>query len=228
MVREAFPGRRTQVVAAAAALVDALRCLDLRSRAGRRRLVRRRRRRRRALVGTLDAAARGDGEAARGRPAQPVGISPARRRVQERPDTAAGRDAGREGACSSSASASSASSSACFRGATARASPRSTRWTSTSRWRGKARRICRGARRRSSTSCSAICRYPWLAPYLHLIAGHRRLCAGELESASGSDGATAIREAQRQLAVAHESGSPLIKVVAEYLATTARPCSPLP
>ena len=69
---------------------------------------------------------------------------------------------------------------------------------------------------------------PWLAPYLHLIAGHRRLCAGELESASGSDGATAIREAQRQLAVAHESGSPLIKVVAEYLATTARPCSPLP
>jgi hypothetical protein len=69
---------------------------------------------------------------------------------------------------------------------------------------------------------------PWLAPYLNLIAGHRRLCAGELESASGSDGASSIRDAQRQLAVAHESGSPLIKVVAEYLATTARPCSPLP
>jgi len=69
---------------------------------------------------------------------------------------------------------------------------------------------------------------PWLAPYLHLIAGHRRLCAIELESTAGSDGATAIRDAQRQLAVAQESGGPLIKVVAEYLATTARPCSPWP
>jgi hypothetical protein len=69
---------------------------------------------------------------------------------------------------------------------------------------------------------------PWLAPYLHLIAGHRRLCAIELESTAGSDGATAIRDAQRQLAVAQESGSPLIRMVAEYLATTARPCSPLP
>jgi hypothetical protein len=69
---------------------------------------------------------------------------------------------------------------------------------------------------------------PWLAPYLNLIAGHRRLCAGELESASGSDGVTSIREAQRQLAVAHESGGPLIKIVAQYLATSARPCSPLP
>jgi hypothetical protein len=69
---------------------------------------------------------------------------------------------------------------------------------------------------------------PWLAPYLNLIAGHRRLCAGELESASGSDGAAAIRDAQRQLALAADSGGPLIKVVAEYLATSARPCSPLP
>ena len=69
---------------------------------------------------------------------------------------------------------------------------------------------------------------PWLAPYLHLIAGHRRLCAIELESSSGGDGVAAIRDAQRQLAVAQESGSPLIRVVAEYLATTARPCSPLP
>ena len=69
---------------------------------------------------------------------------------------------------------------------------------------------------------------PWLAPYLNLIAGHRRLCAGELESASGADGSAAIRDAQRQLAVAADSGGPLIKVVAEYLATSARPCSPLP
>jgi hypothetical protein len=69
---------------------------------------------------------------------------------------------------------------------------------------------------------------PWLAPYLNLIAGHRRLCAGELASAAGNDGAASIRDAQRQLAVAQESGSPLIKVVAEYLTTTARPCNPLP
>lgn len=69
---------------------------------------------------------------------------------------------------------------------------------------------------------------PWLAPYLNLIAGHRRLCAGELESASGSDGAASIRDAQRQLAAAADGGVPLIKVVAEYLATSARPCTPLP
>jgi hypothetical protein len=69
---------------------------------------------------------------------------------------------------------------------------------------------------------------PWLAPYLNLIAGHRRLCAGELESAAGADGAASIRDAQRQLALAQESGVPLIKVVAEYLATAARPCTPLP
>ena len=69
---------------------------------------------------------------------------------------------------------------------------------------------------------------PWLAPYLNLIAGHRRLCAGALEAASGNDGSAAIRDAHRQLAVAADSGGPLIKVVAEYLATSARPCSPSP
>jgi hypothetical protein len=69
---------------------------------------------------------------------------------------------------------------------------------------------------------------PWLAPYLNLIAGHRRLCAGELDSAAGASGAASIRDAQRQRAVAADSGGPLIKVVAEYLATSARPCSPLP
>ena len=69
---------------------------------------------------------------------------------------------------------------------------------------------------------------PWLAPYLNLIAGHRRLCAGELEAAAGADGSAAIRDAQRQLARAADSGGPLIKIVAEYLATSARPCSPSP
>jgi hypothetical protein len=68
---------------------------------------------------------------------------------------------------------------------------------------------------------------PWLAPYLNLIAGHRRLCAGELEAAvSESERGAWIRDAHRQLARAHQGGSPLIGFVADYLATTARPCSP--
>jgi hypothetical protein len=68
---------------------------------------------------------------------------------------------------------------------------------------------------------------PWLAPYLNLIAGHRQLCAGELESsAPDTERGAAMRDAQRQLAVAQELGGPLIRVVAQYLSTTARPCSP--
>jgi hypothetical protein len=68
---------------------------------------------------------------------------------------------------------------------------------------------------------------PWLAPYLNLIAGHRQLCAGELESAaSDSQRGASLRDAQRQLAAAQDFGSPLIRTVAQYLATTARPCSP--
>lgn len=68
---------------------------------------------------------------------------------------------------------------------------------------------------------------PWLAPYLNLIAAHRRLCAGELEApAPESDRGASMRDAHRQLALAQDRGGPLIRVVAEYLATTARPCSP--
>jgi len=58
--------------------------------------------------------------------------------------------------------------------------------------------------------------FPWLAPYLNLIAGHRKLCAGEAE------------EARRQLTRARDGGHPLIRVAAEYLITTSvRLCSPL-
>ena len=68
---------------------------------------------------------------------------------------------------------------------------------------------------------------PWLAPYLNLIAGHRQLCAGELESAaSDREHGASLRDAQRQLAAAQDFGSPLIRTVAQYLTTTARPCSP--
>ena len=68
---------------------------------------------------------------------------------------------------------------------------------------------------------------PWLAPYLNLIAAHRRLCASELDAAAPERERGAWRDdAQRQLALAQDSGGPLIRVVAEYLATTARPCTP--
>jgi len=69
---------------------------------------------------------------------------------------------------------------------------------------------------------------PWLAPYLNLIAAHRRLCAGELDAHAGADSAQGAsqRDAHRKLALAQDQGSPLIRVVAAYVATTARPCSP--
>ena len=68
---------------------------------------------------------------------------------------------------------------------------------------------------------------PWLAPYLNLIAGHRQLCAGELESAaSDRERGASLRDAQRQLAAAQDLGGPLIRMVAQYLVTTARPCNP--
>jgi hypothetical protein len=68
---------------------------------------------------------------------------------------------------------------------------------------------------------------PWLAPYLNLIAAHRRLCAGELEAAAPDRERDAwMRDAQRQLALARDGGGLLIRFVAEFVATAARPCSP--
>ena len=46
---------------------------------------------------------------------------------------------------------------------------------------------------------------PWLAPYLNLVAGHRKLCAGAAE------------DARRQLARARDGGHPLIRVAALHL-----------
>jgi hypothetical protein len=51
---------------------------------------------------------------------------------------------------------------------------------------------------------------PWLAPYLDLSAGHRKLCAGDPE------------DARRQITRARDAGHPLIRAVAEYLLTTNR------
>ena len=51
---------------------------------------------------------------------------------------------------------------------------------------------------------------PWLAPYLNLVAGHRKLCAGAAE------------DARRQLARARDGGHPLIRIAAGHLITTGR------
>jgi hypothetical protein len=63
---------------------------------------------------------------------------------------------------------------------------------------------------------------PWLAPYLNLVAGHRRLCAARMDGEDPRDTPRAVR----QLKSAAQSGHPLIRAVAEHLITTAGPCSP--
>jgi hypothetical protein len=50
----------------------------------------------------------------------------------------------------------------------------------------------------------------WLAPYLNLMAGHDKLCAGSTDAA------------RRQLMVARDGGHPLIRVAAEHLIATGR------
>jgi hypothetical protein len=54
----------------------------------------------------------------------------------------------------------------------------------------------------------------WLAPYLNLVAGHDKLCAGQ-----GDD-------ARRQLVVAREGGHPLVRVAAQHLIETGQCFSP--
>jgi hypothetical protein len=68
----------------------------------------------------------------------------------------------------------------------------------------------------------------WLAPYLNLIAGHRKMCDGRTE------------DGRRQIARARDGGHPLIRIAAEYFRnspihepanspTTSVPlCSPSP
>jgi hypothetical protein len=51
---------------------------------------------------------------------------------------------------------------------------------------------------------------PWLAPYLNLSAGHRKLCAGDVD------------DGRRQIARARDAGHALIRAVAEYLLQTNR------
>jgi len=64
---------------------------------------------------------------------------------------------------------------------------------------------------------------PWLAPYLNLIAGHRKLCASQLggpDTRAQRDAVAA--DARRQLTRARDGGHPLIRVAAERLLTTGK------
>jgi hypothetical protein len=64
---------------------------------------------------------------------------------------------------------------------------------------------------------------PWLAPYLNLVAGHRKLCASEMDGAAADDRSRAMTEdARRQLTRARDGGNRLIRIVAERLLTTGR------
>ena len=64
---------------------------------------------------------------------------------------------------------------------------------------------------------------PWLAPYLNLVAGHRKLCASEMDgSAADARSRAMTADARRQLTRARDGGHRLIRVVAERLLATGR------
>ena len=63
----------------------------------------------------------------------------------------------------------------------------------------------------------------WLAPYLNLVAGHRKLCASEMDGiAADARSRQMTEDARRQLTRAREGGNRLIRVVADRLLTTGR------
>ena len=64
---------------------------------------------------------------------------------------------------------------------------------------------------------------PWLAPYLNLVAGHRKLCAGEMDGSAADARTRALTaEARRQLTRARDGGNRVIRLVAEELLTSGR------
>jgi hypothetical protein len=66
----------------------------------------------------------------------------------------------------------------------------------------------------------------WLAPYLHLVAGHRKLCASQMDGPGSDASRRALsEEARRQIAHAGSGGPPLIRVAAEHLLATGL-CGP--
>lgn len=59
---------------------------------------------------------------------------------------------------------------------------------------------------------------PWLAPYLNLVAGHRKLCASEMDGAAADARSRQLTDdGRRQLVRARDGGHRLIRVVAEQL-----------
>jgi hypothetical protein len=64
---------------------------------------------------------------------------------------------------------------------------------------------------------------PWLAPYLNLVAGHRKLCASEMDgSAADARSRELTTDARRQLTRARDSGNRVIRLVAEQLLVSGR------
>jgi hypothetical protein len=64
---------------------------------------------------------------------------------------------------------------------------------------------------------------PWLAPYLNLVAGHRKLCASEMDGEAADARSRALTEdARRQLTRARDRGNQLIRIVAEQLLASGR------
>ena len=64
---------------------------------------------------------------------------------------------------------------------------------------------------------------PWLAPYLNLVAGHRKLCASEMDGANADARSRALTDdGRRQLAKARDGGNRIVRIVADHLLTTGR------
>jgi hypothetical protein len=63
---------------------------------------------------------------------------------------------------------------------------------------------------------------PWLAPYLNLVAGHRKLCASEMDGAADARSRELVGEARRQLTRARDGGNRIVRAVAEHLLATGR------
>lgn len=70
---------------------------------------------------------------------------------------------------------------------------------------------------------------PWLAPYLNLVAGHRKICASEMDGPAADDRSRVLTDdARRQLRKARDGGNRIIRVVAEHLLQTGRCGEPRP
>ena len=64
---------------------------------------------------------------------------------------------------------------------------------------------------------------PWLAPYLNLVAAHRKLCASEMDGAAADARSRELTEnARRQLTRARDGGNRLVRIAAEHLLVTGR------